>query len=132
MLTLYHAPQSRSSRIVALVEELGIRDQIEIRQAKIARRDGTPGFFHPDAFTFGQPLYLSRVVAAAMAVPGVESIDTDDSPPKPNRFQRWGEPARGETAAGRIQPARLEILRLDNDPSRPGNGRLELFLKGGL
>ncbi len=43
MLTLYHAPHSRSSRIVALIEELGIRDRIEIRQAKIARRDGTPG-----------------------------------------------------------------------------------------
>lgn len=96
------------------------------------RPDGTRGFFHPDAFTFGQALYLSRIVAAAMAVPGVESIDTDDTPPKPNRFRRWAEPSRGETAAGRIVPARLEILRLDNDPSRPGNGRLELFLRGGL
>ena len=96
------------------------------------RADGSRGFFHPDAFTFGQPLYLSRVIAAAMAVPGVMAVDTDDSPPKKNRFRRYGEPSRGETAAGRIQPARLEILRLDNDPSVPENGRLELYMEGGL
>jgi hypothetical protein len=96
------------------------------------RADGTRGFFHPDEFTFGQPLHLSRIVATAMAVPGVESIDTDDSSPKRNRFKRYGEPARGETAAARIQPARLEILRLDNDPSVPENGRIELFMEGGL
>lgn len=96
------------------------------------RADGSRGFFHPDEFTFGQPLHLSRIVAAAMAVPGVESVDTDDTPPRRNRFKRYGEPSRGETAAGRIQPARLEILRLDNDPSVPENGRLELFMEGGL
>ena len=67
-----------------------------------------------------------------MAVPGVMAVDTDDSPPKKNRFRRYGEPSRGETAAGRIQPARLEILRLDNDPSVPENGRLELYMEGGL
>jgi predicted phage baseplate assembly protein len=96
------------------------------------RSDGTRGFFHPDEFTFGQPLYLSRVVATAMSVPGVQSIDTDDTAPKPNRFRRWGEPSRGESASGRILPARLEILRLDNDPNSPGNGRIELFMEGGL
>lgn len=33
-------------------------------------RHGRPGFFHPDGFTFGTPLYLSAVVARAMAVAG--------------------------------------------------------------
>ena len=30
------------------------------------------GVFHPDNFTFGQPVYLSRVIAAAQAVEGVD------------------------------------------------------------
>ena len=35
---------------------------------------GRLGFFHPDALTFGDPVRLSRLVAAAAAVPGVESV----------------------------------------------------------
>ena len=30
MLTLYHAPLSRSTRIVALIHELGLQDQVQI------------------------------------------------------------------------------------------------------
>ncbi|MBC7282490.1 glutathione S-transferase family protein [Hoeflea sp.] len=43
MLTLYHAPQSRSSRIVRLLDELGVLDQVEIRIVTIARHDGSGG-----------------------------------------------------------------------------------------
>lgn len=93
--------------------------------------DGRRGFFHPDNFTFGQPVYLSRVVAAAMQVPGVAWVDVDDTPPKPSRFRRWGEPAQGEIQAGLIAMRRLEIARLDNDPNAPENGRLEFRLVGG-
>ena len=94
--------------------------------------NGQTGFFYPDNFTFGQPVYLSRIVAAAMQVPGVRWVDTDDTPPKPNRFQRWGQLAQGETAAGEIDMAPLEIAQLDNDPNFPENGRIEFFLDGGL
>jgi hypothetical protein len=72
------------------------------RQSRAARslhrhvdRHGRPGFFHPDGFTFGTPLYLSAVVARAMAVAGVASVDI-------RRFQRWGRSAKGELAAGVI------------------------------
>ena len=91
---------------------------------------GVRGFFHPDNFTFGQPVYLSRVVATAMAVPGVEWVDVSDTPP--NAFQRWGEPARGEVQDGMITMDRLEVARLDNDPNAPENGRLGFVMKGGL
>ena len=50
MLTLYHAPQSRSSRILWLLEELGA--PYEIRITDIPRPDGSgvpdPGNPHPD------------------------------------------------------------------------------------
>ena len=40
---------------------------------------GTLGFFHPDRFTFGQPVYLSAIVAAAQAVAGRRVGDGDDA-----------------------------------------------------
>ncbi len=43
MLTLYHAPRSRSTRIVALLEELGARDRVTIEVVGIPRQDGTGG-----------------------------------------------------------------------------------------
>jgi predicted phage baseplate assembly protein len=94
--------------------------------------DRTRGFFHADNFTFGQPVYLSQIVATAMAVPGVRWIDASAGKGKPTRFQRWGEPAHGELAKGQIDLGRLEIARCDNDPSRPEHGRLEFIMEGGL
>ncbi len=96
------------------------------------RADGSPGFFHPDNFTFGQPVYLSRVVAAAMQAPGVLWVDTDDVPPSPNHFKRWGQSSHGETQAGQIALSRLEIARLDNDPNQPENGKIDFFMEGGI
>jgi hypothetical protein len=94
--------------------------------------NGQLGFFHPDNFTFGQSVYLSRIVATAMGVQGVRWVDTNDKPPSPNHFQRLGEVSHGETAAGKIAMARLEIARLDNDPSQPENGKIDFFMEGGL
>lgn len=37
MLTLYHAPNSRSSRIVALIDEMGVQDKVQIRDVEIHR-----------------------------------------------------------------------------------------------
>ncbi len=94
--------------------------------------NGRRGFFHPDNFTFGQPLYLSRIVAVAMGVPGVHWVDTDDTLPRPNHFLRWGQISSGETQKGEIDFARLEILRLANDRNAPENGKIEFFMEGGL
>jgi glutathione S-transferase len=41
MLTLIHAPDSRSTRILNLIDEMGIWDQIEIRRVTITYRDGS-------------------------------------------------------------------------------------------
>ncbi|MFI0793738.1 putative baseplate assembly protein [Micromonospora rubida] len=108
-----------------------------VRQALVERfstgvlPDGSRGYFHPDNFTFGQPVYLSPIVAAAMAIDGVAWVDSEVTPDKPNRFQRWGLPPAGERAAGLIATARLEVARCDSDPDRPEHGRIDFVLKGG-
>jgi len=52
MLTLYHAPNSRSSRIIRLLIELGILDQVDIRIVTVPRNDGSgaidPANPHPE------------------------------------------------------------------------------------
>jgi hypothetical protein len=94
--------------------------------------DGGRGFFHPDNFTFAQSVYLSRIVAAAMAVDGVSWVDTSVGPDSPHRFQRWGRESAGERAAGRITLRRLEVARCDSDPNEPENGRIDFLMAGGL
>lgn len=86
--------------------------------------DGRRGFFHPDEWTFGQPVYLSGIYAAAGEIEGVESV-------KVVRFQRLGRLAVKEIAEGVLTVDRLEIARLDNDPNFQENGRLEISMGGG-
>jgi len=115
-----------------------LRDDVERRlRREFTDRilpDGRRGFFHPDEFSFGQPLHLSRVVARMMMVPGVR--DADFTPPvapvdPPRRFKRWGRPQGDEVSEGRIAIGPLEIIRCDNDPNYPDNGRIEFFVGGG-
>lgn len=87
--------------------------------------DGKLGFFHPDNFSFGEPVYLSQVIAAAMQVPGVVSVI-------PKRFQRWGEPPQNELQKGEINFGKLEIAILDNHPKAPHNGRIVFQMLGGV
>ncbi|MDY6795809.1 MAG: putative baseplate assembly protein [Actinomycetota bacterium] len=90
--------------------------------------NGKRGFFHPDNLTFGQPVYLSQVIATAMRVPGVRWVDMGG---EHNRFRRWGEAPRDELEEGSIAMDRLEIARLDNEPSAPENGRIDFIMEGG-
>jgi len=87
--------------------------------------DGTNAFFHPDNFTFGQPVYLSSIYRTAMAIDGVASVEI-------RKFQRWAKNPNGEIVNGLIQPLELEILRLDNDPSLPENGQINFTMLNGL
>lgn len=43
MLTLYHSPESRSTAIMVLIEEMGIEDRVEVRTVTIPRMDGSGG-----------------------------------------------------------------------------------------
>jgi hypothetical protein len=88
------------------------------------RADGAPGFFHPDRLTFGQPVSVSRIVAEAHAVPGVESVAV-------TRLQRLFQRPAGEIEQGVLPIGPLEIARLDNDPSFPENGGIRFDMRGG-
>ncbi len=77
--------------------------------------DGSRGVFHPDNFTFGQAVLLSRIVAAAQAVTGVASVVV-------GKFQRQGIPSAEALDSGRLAIGLHEIARLDNDPNFPERG----------
>jgi glutathione S-transferase len=53
MLTLIHAPNSRSTRILQLIDEMGIADEITLKLVTIRRRNGSGGADaanpHPEA-----------------------------------------------------------------------------------
>ena len=115
-----------------------LRDDVERRLLREFGRgvlpDGRLGFFHPDQFTFGESLFLSRVIARMMAVPGV--LDVDFAPAAvsgapQHRFKRWDRPQSNEVGQGRISIGRFEIVRCDNDPDFPDNGRIQFFMEGG-
>jgi hypothetical protein len=86
--------------------------------------DGRLGLFHPDNLTFGQPVYLSAVLAAVHSVTGVQSVDV-------TAFQRQRQPQTSGLVSGFLPMGRLEIARLDNDPSFPERGVLDLTFGGG-
>lgn len=97
----------------ALLDRLGNR-----------RTRGVLGMFHPDAVTFGTPVAVSTLVAAAAAVEGVESVTV-------TRLQRSDGRDDGALATGVLRLAPDEVARVDNDSSAPDLGVLALDLRGG-
>lgn len=85
---------------------------------------GTRGFFHPDKLTFGDDVSLSGLVAAAQAVPGVQSVTV-------TRLERLYEGPNGEIVNGILPLGLDEIAQLDNDPNFPEHGKLTLVMGGG-
>jgi hypothetical protein len=85
---------------------------------------GEQGLFHPDHWTFGQPLYLSQLYQAVLRIDGISWVDA-------RRFQRLGRAANRELEEGVVRVAPLEIVRLDNDPNFQENGQLTVVMRGG-
>jgi hypothetical protein len=85
---------------------------------------GGLGLFHPDNFTFGQPVFLSSVIAAAQAVEGVDSVRVDT-------FQRMVDRSPVSLDEGVIDIGGLEIAQLANNPNFRERGKLTLDAGGG-
>jgi hypothetical protein len=95
--------------------------------------DGTLGFFHPDNLTFGDGVYVSRLLSTVQAIPGVQNAMVTElerfeiSEPAP-KFDQPGEELPMNSA---LLLGPFEIAQLDNDPSFPENGVLILDVRGG-
>jgi hypothetical protein len=85
-------------------------------------RDGRPGFFHPDRWTFGQELHASELIGRIQAVPGVDHVESIV-------MRRWDAPTPGTDAI--ISMAPNEIIQVRNDPDHMEQGMIRLNLKGG-
>jgi hypothetical protein len=86
-------------------------------------RFGAPlPFFHPDHFSFGDPLYRAELEAAVHAVPGVLAVEEI-------KLRRRGQTAYEPFTATRVEVGSDRILRLRNDPRRPDQGSLRVRLR---
>jgi len=86
--------------------------------------DGRLGFFHPDNFSFGDDVFLSKLVAIAQAVDGVQSVEV-------TTLNRLNELPNFEIENGVLPLGPGEICQVDNDPSFPERGRFSLVMRGG-
>ena len=120
--------------IVVYVEDGTLASEVEeaVRDLLSAStlHDGSLGLFHPDNLTFGQTIYLSQIVSSVMGVTGVARVDAWED--ERVRFQRLEDDKASGVAAGCLRFGPLEIPRLDADPNAPENGRLDLYMEGGL
>jgi hypothetical protein len=114
--------------LLVCVQPFALRAHVEvdIREALGSRPlpGGRLGFFHPDALTFGEDIFLSALVGRAQAVPGVESVSVTE-------LRRLYGLAEREIDEGVLRLGPTEVAELASDPDFPEHGRLELKLEGG-
>jgi hypothetical protein len=82
----------------------------------------TPGFFHPDNFTFGTPLERSQLEATIQAVPGVLSVEQMRL--RVRGLIPW------QIFDGLTFPVgQNQIIRLQNDLRFPERGSLQIYVR---
>jgi hypothetical protein len=90
--------------------------------------DGSLGFFHPDNLSFGDGVFVSRILATVQAIPGVQNAIVTEL----ERYEVAGDNNDDDlpvNSALLLGP--FEIPQLDNDPNFPENGLLVLDMRGG-
>ena len=85
---------------------------------------GAPGFFNHDHFSFGDPLEPSDIQNAVQAVTGVAGVLCV-------RSRRRGISTSYTDLTIPFEVGFDQILRVDNDPSRPERGSIRVIVKGG-
>jgi hypothetical protein len=86
--------------------------------------DSTKVFFHPDRFTFGQPLERSELEAAIQHAAGVDGVTCV-------RYRIRNRATGLTEMPDVVAVATNEIIRCDNDPSVPEHGSLKIKIRGG-
>jgi Baseplate J-like protein len=88
------------------------------------RPDGSSGFFFADRFSFGTPLYRSRLDAAIQGAAGVAGVHA-------LTYRQRGTFAGFIDLPEVVTPGPAQILRVDNDPSWPERGTIRVIAEGG-
>ncbi len=98
---------------------------------------GQPGFFHPDSWTFGQPLYASQLIGRALSVVGVERVLFVSI----RRLHALGGPSLIQISLApedvpqpvveKLDVDTFEVIEVANDPSALESGRIRFEIKGG-
>lgn len=102
----------------------GVKGAVLAALSAVRNPDGSPGFFHPDNFTFGKTLERSSLEAAiqkAYGVAGIRSI----------LYRRRGVMLNYVDMPDQVTVGPNDILRVDNDPSLPERGSLRVYVDGG-
>ena len=86
--------------------------------------DGATGFFYVDNFTFGEPLERSALEAAIQNAYGVAGLHCI-------LYRQRGVIVNYVTLPDEVTIQPSQILRVDNDPSRPERGSLLVYVDGG-
>lgn len=86
--------------------------------------DGSTGLFFVDRFTFGTPLERSALEAAIQAAYGVAGVLSI-------QYRQRGVIPDYIEMPDRVEIGPDQILRVDNDPSRPERGSLRILVEGG-
>ena len=84
--------------------------------------DGRMAFFHPDEWTFGQPLRVSQIIGRVQSVKGVDHVMTVT-------MERWNEATPG--VEGIIEVRSNEIIQVKNDPDYMERGFIFFDVRGG-
>jgi len=114
-----------------------LRFELELAYSDEDLPGGGRGLFHPDLWTFGQPLYASQLIGRALAVTGVERVLKVS-------LRRFNPGSGGgisvieidldkmpESNAQRLDFGDFEILLVANDPDHLERGRLSFDIRGG-
>ena len=100
--------------------EAGVLDRL----GPPSRTQNAAGFFFADRFTFGSPLYRSRLEAAIQGVPGVAGVHAIT-------YRQRGTFSGFVDLPEAVSPSTRQILRVDNDPSWPERGTIRVIVEGG-
>jgi hypothetical protein len=86
--------------------------------------DGRPGFFNPDAWTFGQALHRSAIEGRVHQVAGVRHVTRIV-------MKRFNAPSPGAPNVEQLEMAADEVVLLANDPNHLERGSIRFDVTGG-
>lgn len=92
-------------------------------QSALTDRNNPDAFFHPNNFSFGEPLIRSQLEAAIQSVDGVKGIENI-------QIRKKGE-SNYQNFTSSLHVAAHEIIQINNNPEHPEAGHVSINAHGG-